>query len=324
MKKFNVLVLAGVVAASAEQALAVMLYGVPGGNTVPLSDSTMWNSVGYWQNAGGVVIGSQYFITAQHLFGVVGGTFSLTTTVGNVTTTNSYTTNAEYDIPNTDLVVFAINGTFPATAIAPLYSGTDAWQVGQNLSLVGYGYHTQGAAIVTGGVTNGWYWSGSNTVKNIGNNTVAMITQDGFRNSNTLDFFFNPALGANTGMYADKDSGSGAFIFNDGQWQLAGIGYGISEYFTETSPGVYALLSNGLGGLAFDAAIYNGTNLYYQDDSGDYLPVDSSTQYQEGYASDIVPYISQIDAIVPEPASASLLVISGTVLLGRRRRKMTR
>jgi hypothetical protein len=269
-----------------------------------------------------VVIGANSFLSAQHLAGSVGQIFYLTTTVSNVTTTTPYTTIAEDPIPNTDLVVWQVSGTFPSTSIAPLYSGTP--QVGAGLSFVGYGLHTQGTAIVTGSVTNGWYWAGS-PAKNYSQNTIYSVANDGVDNSQSLDYLFQPITGQNEGIYASGDSGGGAFIDNAGQYQLAGIAYGVTEYYTRSgSPGNYAYtpLADGNNGGGFDAAIYDGTGLYVETSTSPavYAAADGAGfQNQYGVASDVVPYENQILAFVPEPGSMALAAASGVLLLGRRR-----
>jgi len=327
MKRRAAYVLSSAILAIQGRARGAIVYDVPAGNTTPLNNNVIWNSVGAFGSGGGVVIGTNTFITVDHVGGESpGGPFSLVTTVNNVTTTTTYTTTAAAVVPTTDLVVFQVNGTFAATSIAPLYTGTAAQQVGASLSMVGNGYATQGAAIVTNSVTNGWYWAG-NQVKNYSQNTVYTVANDSLTNSQSLDYLFQPISGQNEGIYASGDSGGGAFIFNGGEFQLAGLADNIAPaYYQETSPGVYTLLSDGHAGAGvFDAAIYDGTNLYVEVSPGDYETANSQGYQNEyGVASDIQEYESQIllaqASLVPEPASGAILLGMLSPLALRRRR----
>jgi len=317
MKKLGALALLGLTLGAEKTVVGAIVYDVPAGNTTQPNNSPIWNSVGLWDGAGGVVIAPNYFLSAQHVGSLnPGGTFSLTTTISGVTSTTNYITTQSDPIPNTDLVVWQVNGTFPSQSIMPLYTGTAASEVGLPVSFVGYGLHTQGTPInVTGLVPNGWYWTGGQA-KNSSTNTVTSVMNDGVHNSEALDYVFGPG---DDGIYAAGDSGGGAFIDNGGQYQLAGIAYGVQEFFTETSPGVYTPLADGNNGGAFDAAIYNGTGLYVQNDMLDFIP--ATTAGQGGQASSVVAYENQIMSFVPEPGSAAL-GLGGAVLLLRRPRSL--
>lgn len=330
MKRRAGFVMTSAILAIGGRSKGAIVYDVPAGNTTPENNNITWNSVGAFGSGGGVVIGTDTFISVDHVGGESpGGPFSLVTTISNVTTTTSYTTTAAAVIAGTDLVVFKVNGNFPATSIAPLYTGTAAQQTGSTLYMVGNGYAQQGATIITGGVTNGWYWSGGR-VKNDSQNTVAEV---GSGDSGSLDgaqslvYQFQPNTGVNEGIYSSGDSGGGAFIFNGGEYQLAGLADYISpSYYQETSPGTYTLVSDGYAGAGqFDAAIYNGTNLYVEVSPGDYEPaVSEGYQYEFGVASDIQEYESLIVAaqagLVPEPATGALALAALVPLALRRRR----
>jgi hypothetical protein len=127
---------------------AAIVYSVPLGLTAQPTDDPRWNSTVQWQqvNGGGTIIGSQYFLSAQHLNPVVGNTISLTTVTGGgpVTTTTTYMTSAVTNIPNTDLAVWQITGTFPSSSIVPLYGNAPGTETNQAISMLGYGFHIQG------------------------------------------------------------------------------------------------------------------------------------------------------------------------------------
>jgi hypothetical protein len=310
MKKQATLILTSAVLGVQARSKAAIVYDVPAGNIAQMNNSIVWNSVGAFGSGGGVVIGPSQFITVAHVG--VGGGFSLVTDVNGVTTTNVYSTVSSTGIPGTDLNVWTVSGTFPTTSIAPLYTGTAGGLTNAGLYLVGEGFPAQGAAVVTGSVTNGWTWSGGKT-KNYSQNTVdGAPAMDGGNGLGTpsLDFLFQPISGHNEGIYASGDSGGGAFVFNDGEYQLAGLADNVVAYFQETSPGVYTQL---------DAAIYDGEGLYVQTGPDTYEPADPDYLNQIGIADDLQPYYSQIAALVPEPGSLALGV-GGAMLLLRRRR----
>ena len=100
-----------------------VVYGTPGGVTAQPTDDPLWNSTVQWtlQNGGGTIIGPHSVLTAQHLNPSIGATLSLTTVtgVGPVTNTQTYTTTATTYIPNTDLAVWTVSGTFPSSSIVP-------------------------------------------------------------------------------------------------------------------------------------------------------------------------------------------------------------
>jgi len=75
-----------------------------------------------------------------------------------------------------------------------------------------------------------------------------------------LDYLFQPISGQNEGITPPAIRAAVAFIFNGGEFQLAGLADNIAPaYYQETSPGVYTLLSDGHAGAGvFDAAIYDG------------------------------------------------------------------
>jgi len=105
---------------------AIVCYDVPAGNTTPLNNNGHLESVGAFGSGGGVVIGTNTFITVDHVGGESpGGPFSLVTTVQQRHDRPRRTRPPPPPLsPTTDLVVFQVNGTFAATSIAPLYTGT--------------------------------------------------------------------------------------------------------------------------------------------------------------------------------------------------------
>ena len=248
-----------------------IIYDVPSGIASPPADDREWQYVGSWQVGGGVAVAPDYFLTAQHLGGGVGGSFVLNGV--------SYPTIALHDIPGTDLRLMQIAGTFPQ--YAPLYHDTPGSEKGQGVSLVGFGDYTQSDPVVTNEVQNGWYW-GQAAGKNFAMNTVAdAVTVDGAQH---LAFNFNPLANQSEGIYAPGDSGGGMFVYNGGKWRLAGIAHAITRYYQtedDTNP--------------LQAAIYNPAGLYVQDDQGNEVPATGS---QQGFATEVAAYFPQLDRVL--------------------------
>jgi hypothetical protein len=86
-----------------------------------------WQYEGDWGSFLGTPIAPGYFITARHVGGAVGDTFSYQGV--------NYTTVACYDDPGSDLRIWKINGLFPT--FAPLYSCND--EMGKSLVVFGRG-----------------------------------------------------------------------------------------------------------------------------------------------------------------------------------------
>ncbi len=302
---------------------AAIVFSEPSGITTQPTDDPRWNSTLQWQqvNGAGTIIGSHYFLSAQHLYSVpgsgIGDTISLTTVAGpgsGVTTTTTYTTSAVTNIPNTDLAVWQINGTFPSSSIVPLYSNAPGTETGQAFSMLGYGFHIQEYQIMTGPILNGWHWGGSHGFtgeKNFGTNSVAGIVLDGPGGPPLLVSVFSNA-GGSQAIVTPGDSGGGVFINVGGVEQLAGIENSVMQFYSAPN-----------AGSALNSAIFNPSGLYVQKpDLSFALATDLGITGQWGYASEIAPYIGQIQQIigVPEPSGVVLAALGfGLMLVVRRR-----
>src|SRR5438552_3725516 len=99
-------------------AQAVIVYGSQGRNTSApsgnLADSG-WQYEGNWGGFLGTTIGSRYFITAAHVGGSVGGTFSYAG--------QDYTALATYDWNFNGLKIWQVDRDFPR--FAPIYTGNN-------------------------------------------------------------------------------------------------------------------------------------------------------------------------------------------------------
>jgi hypothetical protein len=288
---------------------AVVLYTSATANTsAPLDPDAAggWDYEGNFDSFVGTPIASDYFITASHIGGTVGQTF---TYLGV-----DYVTTAVTREPNSDLSIWQVSGTFPT--YAPLFTDPGA-EVGQPLYVFGYGAQRGAAVYNPGGDMSlaGWQFGAPTSALSWGQNVVDSI-QGGL-----LAAYFRSDSGiANEATLSAGDSGGGVFVKQNGRWSLAGINYGVLSPYSFSSDG-----SNG-----FDADIFNAGTGLYTDVS------DTSTpNYQDktgaGYwvATDIADNLSFIDGVlgVPEPSSvaACVLGVAGMlVVLARspRRRRL--
>jgi hypothetical protein len=230
---------------------AVILYGtgdVTANTTAPtgaLADSG-WQYEGQFSAFLGTIIASNYFITAKHIGGSVGDTF----TFNGV----NYTTTAKFPDPSTDFQIWRVAASFPTHA--PLFSGPAGSEV--NLGLVVFGRGTQRSSAVLVGTDfhlGGWFWGASDEVQRWGTNTVGSIYSDVFYGK-LLRVPFNSTAGANEAHLSSGDSGGAVFIFNvsTNNWELAGINFAVDGPFSTSSGGTGA----------FNAAMFDTTGLFAQ------------------------------------------------------------
>jgi hypothetical protein len=302
-------VAAGITSTVPFKAGAVMLLGTsdPGANTSaptgPLTGSG-WDYVGVWGGTVGTAVGPHHFIASKHIGGSVGDTF--------VYEGNNFTTTASYDSPTSDLRIWAVNGTLPG--YAQLFRGND--EAGRNLVVIGRGA-TRGDAIVlnTVGESAGWREGNGAGMQRWGENSVAsIVSRPGL--GELLRFNFDRNAGANEAMLSPGDSGGAVFIQEQGTWKLAGINYGISGPYNETSTG---------GG--FFGAIYDTGGLYGQVGSS-WVPIFNQGFDVPAYSEStrISAHRDWIEGItaIPEPWEWASLTSAGLALFAWARRVTTR
>lgn len=186
-----------------------------------------WQWQGNFNGYSGTAIGPSHFLTAHHIGGNVGNPF----TFNGV----NYTTTAVHNDTTTDLSVWTIQGRLPAWA--PLYTGAPGSEVGKVVVVFGLGTE-RGAEIHTPGTTTvaGWQWGADTRVRRWGVTAVGKIFTDAqYGASLFLPFqcFKNydwVAAGISNG-----DSGGGTFVYENGQWYLAGVNLSYDGPFS-TSP----------------------------------------------------------------------------------------
>jgi hypothetical protein len=272
------------------EAGALIFYstGDPSHNTAaPTGDlaNSGWQWTGFWGDVTGTTISPNQFITATHVGGSVGQSF----TVGGV----SYTTTDV--VNNGDLAIWTVSGTFssyaPITSTAPSI-GTDAVILGRGTQ--------RGADVSQNGELKGWQWGAADGALRWGENTVES-------NGGTLiKFNFDATGGANEAHLSTGDSGGGVFVNDGGVWKLTAINYGVDGPFSTT-----------LGGSQFNAAIFDKGGLYkssafYTESANDKPSAFYSTSLAASYS-----WISSVMAVqVPEPSATTLVGIPGALFLG--------
>lgn len=292
---------------------AILLYGTSSASentTAPtglLADSG-WQYQGTWGSFLGTAIAPNYFVTAKHVGGSVGGTFTYQGT--------SYTTTASFASSTSDLRVWQVSGSFPT--YAQLYGGSD--ESGKSLVVMGRG-PTRNASVILNDVGEpaGWGTGGGAGTMRWGENTVADTVNFGGSLGRMMRMDFDRNGGANEAMLGSGDSGGGVFIEENGTWKLAGINYGIN--------GPFNTVASDTG--SFYGAVYDEGGLY--DKSGGswgYVPnseFDIPCYWYATRISSNVPWIQGVTG-VPEPTEWA--AGTGLALLGfatwRRVRQRTR
>ena len=296
---------------------AVILHSTSERNTTAPSGTLAgsgWQYQGQWGAFLGTPISPQHFVTAGHLGGAVGGTFSYNGT--------SYTTVASYDDPASDLRVWEVDGLFDD--YAPLYGSTR--ESGKNFVVFGRGTQ-RGAEVMANGSRKGWYWGSSDGVQSWGQNVVSSAVDGGAGVGSLLRFTFDAKGVANEGTLSVGDSGGGLFIKDGGVWKLAAINYAVEGPFS----------LSGTTGSGFMGAIFDKGGLYTGGDGNWRLNRDSRQDLpMSAYSTRISTNLDWINSVlattsvasttlleesttVPEPAAGLFLVGAAGALLVRRR-----
>ena len=269
-----------------------------------------WQYQGYFGGFLGTAIGSQYFITAQHIG--VAGTFvqdALFTgqPTASYTVDTTYNSGAGfYDVPGSDLRIFKITGTFPEWA--PLYTGSA--EAGKELVVTGRG-GPRGADVTLGPDLKGWLTGASDGTARWGRNEVGGVVNGGSSIGDLLYADFDALPGQDEAHLSVGDSGGAVFINDGGTWKLAGINYAVD--------GAWDLDSDHSGGV-FNAALFDAGGLWVGGGSSWQFVTDTPADVPSSfYASRISAHTSQILAAIPEPSVPALAALALAVGCRRRR-----
>jgi hypothetical protein len=263
-----------------------------------------WQYEGMWGNFLGTPIAPNYFVTAKHVGGSIGDSFTYN---GQV-----YTTTASYPSPTSDLQIWKVSSAFGS--YAPLYTLNN--EVGKTMTIYGRGT-TRGSAVTVNGVTKGWTWGTWDHAESWGSNKVDQIANGGAGVGQMLAFKFDATGDYYEGSLSLGDSGGAVFIKDGSTWKLAGINYGTDGYYSYT----------GQSGTAFSASVFDMGGLYVGSDASGWSYVSDQTADIPGasYATRISANQTWIHSIigypvpaVPEPITLALLLGAPALLFRRR------
>lgn len=270
-----------------DPASAVILFGTgdPSANTSAPTGALAgsgWQYQGQFGAFLGTVIASNYFITAKHIGGSVGQTF----TFGGV----NYTTTAVFPDPSSDLQIWQVSGTFLSHAV--IFSGLPGSEA--NLGLVVFGRGTQrGNPVYVGNDFHlgGWLWGNSDGVQRWGTSVVGSIVSDPSY-GDLLRAPFNANGGSNEAHLSVGDSGGAVFVFNasSNAWELAGTNLAVDGPFSDSSSGTNP----------FDAAMFDTTGLFVQDNQSSWVSAPNPSAF---YATEIAAHRGFIESVIMQLTS---------------------
>ena len=232
---------------AAASAHAVILSSKPQRNTSPPAGglaNSGWQWQGRFGSFTGTPIAQQYFITAGHIGGEPGQTFSYNG--------QEFTTTAYFDDPRTDLRIWKVDGKF--NTFAPIFR--DQTEIGRSCVIFGRGTQ-RGDPVYQDGELKGWEWGPSDGAMSWGRNAIAGIVNGGPQRGELLTFSFDRSGIAQEGMLSAGDSGGGVFVRQGTRWKLVGINTSVD--------GPYAFAP---GQNPFNAALFDKGGLFVPSRSG--------------------------------------------------------
>lgn len=194
--------------------------GDPGHNTIPPSDTEeakAWHLQGNWKTCQGTPIAPKWFLTAKHIGGFVGETFTFQG--------KSYTAVARVLDPESDLALWGVSESFPE--FADIYQRQD--EIGKRLLVFGRGGQ-RGEPVLLDSEVKGWRRGQGGGFMRWGENIVDHIAGV----EDTKPQILGELIGAsfdrnglpNEAGLATCDSGGGMFLRQGNVWKLAAINFG--------------------------------------------------------------------------------------------------
>jgi hypothetical protein len=310
----------GILLSVASPARAVLLYSTSQRNTWAPAGA-LWNSgwqyEGYWGTFNGTPISPRHFITAGHVGGSVGQTFSFRG--------QNYVAKAMYDDPNSDLRIWQVDRNMPYWS--PIYRGTA--EQGKQIVLYGRGVQ-RGGDVYAAGQKKGWYWGAYDGKLSWGTNVVSATQNGGGGIGALLRTAFDRTGGRDEGALSGYDSGAGAFINDNGTWKLTGVNFAAGGPYSFTSYG-----------SQFNASLFDQGGLYVGN-TRTYVPDGAADVPGYSFISRISANLPWIDSVlrqggvtssaataravtaVPEPGIGLITGLVVLVATRRRRRRLDR
>lgn len=285
-------------------ALALVLRGGPINTTPPAGAlaGSGWDFVGRFEtgNAAGfaaTAIGHCTLLTARHLGFRAGDVFRFQGTAWTVT--------RRVDLPDSDLAVGVIAGSFPA--FAPLNEHTN--EVGAACVLFGPGRMRGEPVTDNGGVLRGWKWANPTPASlRWGTNIVARLIAwtNAFAFPGVVELLvgdFVAAGGDALAAWAWGDSGSPLFVATPQGWRLAGIASAADGPFASSPSPQEA---------TFDASLFDAGGFWLAKPGGPRgrvpeLPGGNPTSW---YASRVAPHVPRLRQIMAEAGCAPAITVT--------------
>ena len=269
-------------------ATAVVFYatGDPAHNTTAPTGALAGSG---WELQGatfpGTPIAPQFFITATHVGGKVGDTFSFRGV--------NYPMIASFSHPDADITIWKVAGSFPQ--YANVYAAQN--EVGQPIIVFGRGC-PRGEEIRLNGQLKGWAWGEPDGVLRWGQNVVAAISDadeqpaTGTTKVQLLRMNFDANGGPNEAHLAGGDSGGGLFIRDGAAWKLAGIVHAANKTYRTSA-----------GAPKFDATLFDEGGLFEGEDGEEQFRQFHAPNAQPGsfYATRLSAYNGWIQSVLESP-----------------------
>lgn len=252
-----------------------------------------WQYLGNWNGFVGTQISPSHFITATHVGGSVGGSFT-------GSNGQSYTTTAVTQL--NDLAIWTVSGNLPT--VAPLYLGSNEG----NLDMVVFGRGVgRGAELTANDATDankirGWAWGGNSALR-WGTNRFEVAYANYPVVGPAMSAGFDRLGGDNEATVGSGDSGGATFVLNGGKWELAGVVYGVQSN-VRTTP----------SGTPVNGAIYDFGGLYGAS-NGQLIIADEFTDIPASFVVSRISADSNQQWILTSVPESSSYLVSVAALL---------
>ena len=203
------------------RAHGIIVFRDPGRQLEPPADVEMrrcWDLHGAWQGATGVLVAKDWFITAAHMGTRVGAFFDW----GD----RAYRTTEAIAVPNSDLMLFRVDGEFPDWV--ELWEESNGNEAERPALLIGRGCARGAQVELPGQPSPGWFWGESDGRLSWGQNEISHVFEGGETIGQLLVWTWDRGGPDLEGTLGVGDSGGGVFLKDDqGRWRLAGIHFDV-------------------------------------------------------------------------------------------------